>query len=454
MYRIFYLVFFLITTNLYADKFDKIIEKPEQDMVNAINITRNLADKDTIIIGKFLATTLESRILADEIREGIKSLIINKPNLMPELEENEEDMSMPYFINDYTTLKQKNVSYVINGKMRFSDGIHHLELNVFDVLKGAKLITSNFSFKEEEKEIFTKQLTTQIYEFLTGEFGFFYGKLLYTVTERPGTKPFKRVVISETINNLIQATAFTNGTDITFNPRYCRENEEVFFVLQKPKRGAEMFVANRKTGEISKIPVDKALSQNSVGTIFAPSISLDCNKIVFSLASEGSTNLFLYDRESGKLKQITKGNGSINTAPSFFDNDKKIVFVSDRTGKPKIWQTKIDGSEQKVITKNDGNYYSPSISSDGDKIAFLKVKAGNFSLGIINLDGTKEENLHSAFLIENPSWTPIGKTIVFSMKKNRNDRSRIYSLSLNGREPEEIDALKGNLSEPRWIDEL
>jgi TolB protein len=436
----------------FANKsFDKIIQKEDDDQdIKKINVQRGLRDRDVVIIGQFTANTFENLVMANEIRKEMKALIFEKPNLMPILQEDASDIELPKFITDYEALKAKDVAYVINGRLDFKDAEFKLHLLIFDIFKGEKVAESEFKFKKEYKELFVKQVSTQIYEFLTGEFGFFYGKLLYTATNRPGVKPFKRVIISHRENDLIEATAFTNGVDITFNPRYCSKNQEVVFVSQQPRKGAEIFIANRITGQIQKLPIN-ILNESS---IFSPSISNDCNKLALSISGNGSTNIYIYDREQDILQKITATNNAINTAPEFFDNDKKIVFVSDRTGKPKIWTMTADGQNQKMITKGEGAYYSPSVSQDGSKIAFINVKSGIFSLGNINTDGTNEEVLYSSFLIENPTWTPIGKTILFSMKKNRDDKSRIYYISLNGREPEELDALKGNLAEPRWIDEF
>jgi TolB protein len=450
IYKIIIAIMLIFNISFSKEKFDKIIEKETNTQAKKIDVKRNLKDRDIFLISKINATTIENISVANQIRQEMKNLILEKPNLMPILEEDMEGFSVSNFIINYEALKSRDISYLLNGNLSFKNDEFILVISIYDALKGEQVARSEFRFTLETKDLFIKKLTTQVYEFLTGEFGFFYGKLLYTVTNRPGVKPFKRVILSSRENNLIEATAFTNGLDITFNPRYCADASEVFFISQKPRKSSEIFVANRITGAITKLPMELG----SEKSIFSPSISSDCSKVIISVAEEGSTNLYTYDRESNILKKITNTRNIINTAPEFFDNDKKIIFVSDRTGKPKIWEINIDGSNLKQITKDEGAYYSPSVSQDGKKVVFVNVKSGVFYLKIADINGTKEETLYSSFLIENPSWSPIGKTIIFSMKKDKNDKSRIYSISLNGREPEELDALSGNLGEPKWLDEF
>jgi TolB protein len=226
----------------------------------------------------------------------------------------------------------------------------------------------------------------------------------------------------------------------------------VFFTSQKPKKAAEIMIANRVSGVVERLIIPEFENQRKI--LFSPTISKDCTKIAFSVSENGSTNIYIFNRNTEKLTMLTNTKNTINTAPFFFNNDKKIIFVSDRQGKANIWEMKIDGSEQKRISQGDGAYYSPSVSSDGKKIAFVKVKSGVFSLGIANTDGSKEDLIHSAFLIENPIWAPIGKTIIFSMKPSSKEKSRVYAISFNGRKPEELPALKGSLNEPKWVDEF
>lgn len=428
-----------------AKSFDSIIESE----IKKVYVERDLTEKDVILLGKFASNDNENARVGNIVRAKMKSLLLNKPNVLPMFQEDVGvSLELPY---NYDRFKKNNISYIINGAIQGNGESYTLVLSIIDVYKATKILEQSFNFQLQNEDKFVKQLTTQIYEFLTGEFGFFYGKLLHTTIAKPGVRPFKKIVLSEKRLDSIVATSFSNESDISFNPRYCKQNKEVFFVSQKPKYPSEILIASRVNANIEKLNV-RQLGVNK--SMFAPSISKNCNEVVFSVSENGVTNLYLFNRSLNSLRILTPESKSINTSPFFFDNDSKIVFVSDVSGRPKIWKMESNGKSKQQVSKGEGTYYSPSVSNDGKKLAFVKVNLGKFYLGISNLDGTNEELLYSGFLIENPSWTPIGKTIIFSMKLERDSQSRVYAISLNGREPEMMETLSGNLNEPLWIEEF
>ena len=435
------------------EEFEKIVQADApEELQEKIEVTRKLEDRDNILLARFQVEGFESTEMASYIRVELAKLLDLRPNVRTLLAENVSGLEVPEIITDYAKFRNRNITYIITGKLTFDQGIFTLKLRVWDVFENKKILEKEFHFLAEERKEFSLKLTTQVYEFLTGEFGFFYGKLLYTVTQRPGVLPFKKVVLSHVEETKIKATAFTSGEDITFNPRYCKAGNEIFYIVQPRKEGATIFNSNRITGKVEKFTIQEFSKDRR--PIFSPAISKDCKKIIFSSSEGGGTNIYSLDRATGELSKLTTTPNAINTSPVFFGDDKKLIFVSDRTGKPKIWEMNVDGTAQKQVLNGEGSYYSPSVSADGKKIAFVRVKAGTFYLGIANLDGTKEENIYSAFLIENPSWAPIGKTILFTSKRTANEKSRIYAVSLNGREPEELPALSGTLNEPVWVDEF
>lgn len=95
----------------------------------------------------------------------------------------------------------------------------------------------------------------------------------------------------------------------------------------------------------------------------------------------------------------------------------KVVFTSDRTG---IWQVYVmntDGTDQSQVTNlaptNDDGIF-PSLSPDGQRIAFNYNAGEGPDLFVVNVDGTGLHQItedHGSFW---PRWSPDGKQIVFS----------------------------------------
>ena len=415
---------------------------------NKVLVRRKAGARDSIMLSTFKYNSFEEKFLAFEIRASIKDLLSTRSNIVPILSEEVEEKAFEEM--SFINLREKNIDYVVTGNV-MQDGAHfNFYLGIWDVYENKRLIYKKITFNKGEEDIFVKQISTLIYEFITGEFGFFYGKLIYTLTERPGVIPFKKVAVSFVDKGFIKADLFSNGQDITFNPKYCKETNDILYVNQSRKHGNSFVVTNTLSGKshILELPfIERKI-------IFSPNLSKDCKTLIFSIAEDGATNLYSLERGKEVVTKLTATKNTINTSASFFENGDKIIFTSDRTGKPRIWVMNKDGAGQKILLEGDGGYYSPSVSSDNKKVAFVKVKAGTFSLGIADIDGTNEKILHSGFVIENPVWAPIGKTIIFSMKSTANSKSRIYAISAINGEIEELEALRGDLNEPRWIDEF
>lgn len=410
-------------------------------------VRRKAGVKDVIMISDFKNLTNE-KDLSDQIRYTVKDLLNTRKNIFTILSEEIDEKNSTDQI-DFTSLKAKKIDYIVTGNISYEQEEVMLNFSIWDVYEGKRLTQRKIPIAIN-KDLFSKQFATLIYEFITGDFGFFYGKLMYTLTERPGVIPFKKVVISYTNDNLITANLFSGGTDITFNPKYCKNTREMLYVNQSRKNGNSFIITDVKTFQNSKIelPFEKRM------IIFSPNFSKDCNQIIFSVAHEGATNIYIFNRNLNTLKQLTNTASAINTSASFFANDSEIIFISDRTGKPKVWKMNADGTKQSAVLNGEGGYYSPSVSSDNKKIAFVKVRSGTFSIGTADITGENEKIIHESFLVENPVWAPIGKTIIFSMKNHAKDKSRIYAISTISNTIEELIALEGDLNEPKWIDEF
>jgi TolB protein len=429
---------------------------------NKVQVKRQKKEKDMVLIAKIHSFTAEEKALGSSVMFRVKNLLSQTKYLVSILENEIEGLKIPLVIKDFEDFKARNIDYIITGTFKVvnSDiGKPKLILTLFvwDVYEKANILEHEFVSYSDELPEFTKELATQIYEFITGEYAFLYGKLMYTWKPVGAINPFKKVVLSKEENGSVTAKIFTDGKNITFNPRYCKYEHEVLYVMQTPKYGTQLYIVNRLNGKTMTlyIPFNNASTVNSSRKIiFSPEYSKDCKRILFSVAERGSTNIYLYNLNDYSVKKLT-GTKFIETSAKFFDDDKKIIFVSDRSGRPKIWIMNSDGTKPYEIKGDSGSlYFAPIVSFDGKKIAFAKSKSRRFHLGIMNIDGSDEKILYSGFLIENPRFTPIGKTILFSMRKYSNSKSRIYSISPTSLELEEMPALIGNLNEPLWVDEF
>ena len=115
---------------------------------------------------------------------------------------------------------------------------------------------------------------------------------------------------------------------------------------------------------------------------------------------------------------------------SWFDNGKKIIFVSNRNKNISIYTMNHDGTNQTKISTYSSSYYYPLISPNGKKIVFYSTRDGNREIYTMNSDGSNQINISNnpSYDIA-PSWSPDGKKIIFTSSRDGN--WEIYSLKLN-----------------------
>ncbi len=113
------------------------------------------------------------------------------------------------------------------------------------------------------------------------------------------------------------------------------------------------------------------------GMTFAPRFSPEGNRVVFSRAENGASNIFVLDLRTRRPSRLTEGN-VIDTTPSYSPDGARIVFNSDRGGSQQLYVMDANGGEAKRISFGSGKYGTPVWSPRGDLIAFTKIDGGTF----------------------------------------------------------------------------
>ena len=106
------------------------------------------------------------------------------------------------------------------------------------------------------------------------------------------------------------------------------------------------------------------------------SISKDKQKIAYEVRyysipeNKSNCEIMLMNADGTNKKQITNAAFS-ESNPVFVDNNQKILFLNNESGKSQIWIMNIDGTERKQISDYESDIESFKISPDEKKILFI-----------------------------------------------------------------------------------
>jgi Tol biopolymer transport system component len=140
-------------------------------------------------------------------------------------------------------------------------------------------------------------------------------------------------------------------------------------------------------------------------------ISPDGRFLVYTTPDETIALLDLATRAHTVLQAARR-----SIAPRWSPDGSRILFWSNRTGRPQLWIMNADGSAATRITDNaGGENLEGDWSPDGSRIAFRRCEGsgpGACNIWLINADGTQMRPLSTAERQDqNPRWSPDGTRI-------------------------------------------
>lgn len=188
---------------------------------------------------------------------------------------------------------------------------------------------------------------------------------------------------------------------------------------------------------------------------FGRGVSPDGNKIAFTSNRSGSWQIFMLDRETNQVQQVTDLDDHARH-PAWSPDGEFIAFNSyPESGDGALWFIRADGSDMTKLV-DTGRNGRPFWSPDGERLVFNGIHQdtdGNgeidfddrWDLFVVNADGSQVVNLTSSPSYDDyvPVWSSDGQWIVFSSVQSdtnddgqvdRNDNADLYRIRPDGSE--------------------
>jgi TolB protein len=144
----------------------------------------------------------------------------------------------------------------------------------------------------------------------------------------------------------------------------------------------------------------------------------------------GDYEIFTMRTDGSRLRQLTD-NRINDFDPSLSADGQTVAFLSQRNGNLELFVMNADGSGQTRITRNSVDETNPALSPDGTRIAFER-NVNHVQLFTIDVNGSGETQITQDGDNRGPAWSPDGTRIAFARDIGLSSHHDIYTMNPDG----------------------
>jgi len=174
----------------------------------------------------------------------------------------------------------------------------------------------------------------------------------------------------------------------------------------------------------------------SIGFDRQPVYSPDGQYILFSSNRSGNIDLWMVERATGELRQVTD-DPAHDWDPAFSPDNRHILWSSSRGGHMEIWISNLDGSGARQVSHDGRDAENPTMTPDGQWIVYASASDEKMGLWKIRPDGTEATSIHKGTDLI-PEVSPDGRYVLFSFIRGMDYVIKIVELETGEIVPFEI----------------
>jgi TolB protein len=346
--------------------------------------------------------------------------------------------------------KNLGVEGVVVGKSKKEGGSFTFEFQVVD-LNSQKVLLSKKYEKVKDGKYLAKLFGDALLEAYTGKPGIFTTKIVFIGRKRKGEN--KHVFICDFDGGNVRQ--ITKGNTLHLSPSWAPDGKSIVYTSYK-SGDPDLYRHDLATNKVTRLSGYRGIDSGG-------QFDHNSDKVVFSGAVKGDTDIYYVPKGGGKRKLLIKGRG-LDVDPTFSPNGKWLAFVSGRYGNPHVFRADISRSGNSINVVSDhrltwAGWYNgtPAWSHDSKKIAFAGYdrEIDRFDLFIIEPSGKNLERLTlRTGDNESPSWSPNSQMIVFHSNrvgtKNVKGSPQLWMMRRDGSYQRKLNVGLYDAQTPKW----
>ncbi len=401
--KIVFLLFFMITSVFAADAELDIIKKSGSLPKIVVSVAPDAMQSS---LTSKVASMIEKDLKVSGHFDVLKSQQVINYNSSP----------------DMLALSNKGIDLFVNVSSTVSSfGGYSVMIKMYDINARNMVLNKSFSTSKEDRYPFVAhRVAISINKYLNAPPIDWMDKFVI-FSQYKSAKKADIIIADYTLT--FQKSIIRGGLNIF--PKWANEKQDSFYYTTYDKGIPTLIKTNIYTRQ-------REVLMTSEGMLVASDISKDGNKILVTAAPNNQPDIYLFDTKTKTKTRLTTYNG-IDVGAHFIENEKRIVFVSDRLNYPNIFAKKIGGRGVERLVYHGNN--NSSATSYKDYIVYTsRDRNSEFGSFIFNLYlmSTKSDflkRLTSTGSNQFPKFSKDGESIIFL--KTVNNRSSIGIIRLN-----------------------
>ncbi|RDU60140.1 Tol-Pal system protein TolB [Helicobacter marmotae] len=277
---------------------------------------------------------------------------------------------------DYADYKDKKTDLLVQIKVSKSSNNLNGNISLYDINTSKHIYTKDYAENDAKRFPFiAHRMAIDINSYINAPKIDWMQRLI--VLSRYTTPGNSEILISD-YTLTYQKVLIKGGLNIF--PKWADSKQESIYYT-KYLNVPTIVKYNLNTGQTEQLI-------GSEGIAIVSDVSKNGENLILSLSPTALSDLYLYNVKSNNLRRLTNYSG-IDVDGKFINDEKEIIFVSDRLGYPNIFAMRLDGGGTEQVVLHGRN--NSAITSNGKYAVYTSRESDNefgdntFNLYLISL---------------------------------------------------------------------